>query len=50
MDLLERRVFCDGEEILLKPKEFSLLKYLMENAGSVVSRAMIMSQCMGLRL
>ena len=43
MDLLSRRVFCADTEIVLKPKEFSLLKYLMENAGAVVSRAMIMS-------
>ena len=47
MDLLARRVFCDATEILLKPKEFSLLKYLMENAGSTVSRAMIMSHVWG---
>ena len=47
LDLLDRRVFCGGEGILLKPKEFSLLKYLMENAGSVVSRAMIMSHVWG---
>ena len=47
LDLLERRVFRDGKNILLKPKEFSLLKYLMENAGAVVSRAMIMSEVWG---
>ena len=47
MDLLNRRVFCHDTEIILKPKEFSLLKYLMENAGAVVSRAMIMSHVWG---
>jgi two-component system OmpR family response regulator len=47
MDLLGRRAFCGGTELDLKPKEFSLLKYLMENAGVTVSRAMIMSNVWG---
>ncbi len=47
IDLLSRRVFCGGAEIDLQPKEFLLLKYLMENEGSIVSRAMIMSEVWG---
>lgn len=47
MDLLSRRVFCTDTEIVLKPKEFLLLRHLMENAGTVVSRAMIMSSVWG---
>jgi two-component system OmpR family response regulator len=47
MDLISRRAFCADTEIVLKPKEFSLLRYLMENAGSIVSRAMIMSSVWG---
>jgi two-component system OmpR family response regulator len=37
-----RRVFRADEEILLQPLEFSLLEYLMRNAGRVVSKTMIM--------
>ncbi len=47
IDLISRRAFCAETEIVLKPKEFSLLKYLMENAGAIVSRAMIMSSVWG---
>ncbi len=47
MDLLGRRAFSGDTEIELKPKEFALLKYLMENAGEIVSRSMIMSEVWG---
>lgn len=47
MDLLNRIVTCSGVELILKPKEWALLRYLMENAGVVVSRAMIMSSVWG---
>ena len=42
LDLHARRVFRADEEILLQPLEFSLLEYLMRNAGRVVSKTMIM--------
>ncbi len=42
MDLLAREVVRDGEKIELQPLEFSLLEYLMRNAGRVVSKTMIM--------
>ncbi|OCC15592.1 DNA-binding heavy metal response regulator [Dissulfuribacter thermophilus] len=42
MDLVRRRVFRDGVDIDLQPKEFALLEYLMRNAGRVVSKTMIM--------
>ena len=42
LDLHTRRVFRAGKEILLQPLEFSLLEYLMRNAGRVVSKTMIM--------
>jgi DNA-binding response OmpR family regulator len=41
LDRLNRTVRRAGREIDLTPKEFSLLQYLMENAGHCVSRAMI---------
>jgi heavy metal response regulator len=42
MDLLRRKVFRNGIQIELQPKEFALLEYLMRNAGRVVSKTMIM--------
>jgi len=42
MDLHNRKVIRADREIDLKPLEFSLLEYLMRNAGRVVSKTMIM--------
>jgi len=42
MDILKREVCRAGERIELQPREFSLLEYLMRNAGRVVSKAMIL--------
>ena len=42
MDLLKRRVTRAGREILLQPREFKLLEYLMRNAGNVVTRTMLL--------
>lgn len=42
MDLLKREVKRGNKKIELQPKEFSLLEYLMRNAGRVVSKTMIM--------
>ncbi len=42
MDLLTREVLRKGQKIELQPLEFSLLEYLMRNAGRVVSKTMIM--------
>ncbi len=42
MDLRTRKVMRAGQKIDLPPLEFSLLEYLMRNAGSVVSKTMIM--------
>jgi len=41
MDLLTHKVMRAGREIELTAKEFSLLEYLMLNAGTVVTRTMI---------
>jgi DNA-binding response OmpR family regulator len=43
MDLVTRKVTRDGVLIDLPPREFSLLEYLMRNAGKVVTRDMIMT-------
>jgi two-component system, OmpR family, response regulator len=43
LDLLTRRVTRGGAAVELRPREFSLLEYLMRNAGRVVSKTMILS-------
>ncbi len=42
LDRLSRRVEREGEAILLQPREFRLLEYLMKNAGKVVTRTMLL--------
>ncbi len=42
LDPAARRVSRDGEPVDLQPREFSLLEYLMRNAGNVVSKTMIL--------
>ena len=42
LDRLSRKVERDGEAILLQPREFRLLEYLMKNAGKVVTRTMLL--------
>jgi two-component system OmpR family response regulator len=43
LDLLTRRVTRGGAAVDLRPREFTLLEYLMRNAGRVVSKTMILS-------
>jgi two-component system, OmpR family, response regulator len=42
LNLLTRQVVRGGAAIVLQPLEFSLLEYLMRNAGRLVSKTMIM--------
>lgn len=42
VDLLTREVTRAGKRISLQPLEFSLLEYLLRNAGRIVSKTMIM--------
>ena len=42
MDLVQRTVTRAGQPIALKPPEFRLLKYLMQHAGQVVTRTMLL--------
>ncbi len=42
LNLLTREVTREGRKIELQPIEFSLLEYLLRNAGRVVSKTMIM--------
>jgi len=43
MDLLSRKVTRGGTPIDLRPREFTLLEFLMRHAGHVVSKTMILS-------
>ena len=43
LDLLSRRVERAGREIVLQPREFALLEYLMRHPGRVLSKMMILS-------
>jgi two-component system OmpR family response regulator len=42
IDLVSRTASRRGKDILLLPKEFQLLEYLVRNEGSIVSRAMLL--------
>jgi two-component system OmpR family response regulator len=44
MDLLARTVHRGGEAILLQPREFRLLEFLMRNSGRVVTRTMLLEK------
>jgi two-component system, OmpR family, response regulator len=44
LDMISREVLRAGRRLELQPLEFSLLAYLMRNAGKVVSKTMIMEQ------
>ena len=42
LDRLARTVHREGKPITLQPREFRLLEYLMKNAGTVVTRTMLL--------
>jgi two-component system OmpR family response regulator len=42
LDRLSHKVTRAGEEITLQPREYRLLEYLMQNAGKVVTRTMLL--------
>jgi len=42
LDRLAHRVTREGQEIVLQPREFRLLEYLMKHAGQVVTRTMLL--------
>jgi len=47
IDIDERRVVVGGKEIRLTPKEFDLLKYLVNNAGKVVTHRSLLQTVWG---
>ena len=42
LDRLAHKVIREGQEIVLQPREFRLLEYLMKYAGQVVTRTMLL--------
>lgn len=42
MDMLSRKVTRDGQAIILQPREYKLLEYLMRHANQVVTRTMLL--------
>ena len=44
MDLVARTVRRGGDDIILQPREFRLLEYLMRNEGRLVTRKMLLEQ------
>ncbi len=47
MDLIRRRVERNGKTIVLQPKEFDLLAFLMRNEGRMVTRTMLLEKVWG---
>jgi two-component system response regulator RegX3 len=47
MDFDQRRVFVRGEEVHLRRKEFELLRLLVENAGRVLTRDVLIDRVWG---
>ena len=44
----ERRVLLDGAEVLLRPREFDLLTYLVRNRGIALSRQQLLDNVWGI--
>ena len=47
VELAQRRVFVRGEEVVLRRKEFDLLRLLVENAGRVLTRDVLIDRVWG---
>jgi two-component system, OmpR family, KDP operon response regulator KdpE len=47
IDLVNRRVFVQGDEVHLTPKEYELLRLLAMNPGKVITHRAILSQVWG---
>ncbi len=47
LDLIDRVLYCAEREIELLPKEFAIIEFLMQNAGTLVSRKMIFESVWG---
>ena len=49
VDIISHRVFIGEDEIILRPKEYAMLKYLLANQGRILSRNQILENVWGYR-
>jgi DNA-binding response OmpR family regulator len=47
VDAIAHRVFYDNAEIILRPKEYAVLKYLLNRKGRVISRTQVLENVWG---
>jgi two-component system OmpR family response regulator len=47
IDIIAHRVFFGDVEIILRPKEYALLQYLLQNKGQTLSRAQMLENVWG---
>ncbi|MGC2061597.1 MAG: response regulator transcription factor [Thermodesulfovibrionales bacterium] len=47
VDTIAHRVFVSDQEVVLRPKEYAILVYLLKNKGKVISRAQMLSDIWG---
>ena len=47
IDAVSHRVHAGGKEVMLRPKEFAILMYLIKNKGRVLSRTQILENIWG---
>ena len=47
IDFAQRRVEVNGQEVILTPTEYDLLKALVKNSGKIMTRHMLLSQVWG---
>lgn len=47
LDHLKRRVTIDGEDVILEPKQYAILEYLIRNKNKVVSREELLNKIWG---
>ena len=47
LEISTRRVFAGNREVILTPKEYALLRCLMQNKNMVMSREQLLVKCWG---
>jgi len=47
VDIISHRVYFDETEVILRPKEYAMLKYLLSNKGRVINRTQILENVWG---
>ncbi|WP_338771923.1 response regulator transcription factor [Massilia sp. METH4] len=47
MDLIARKLFCDGNEVLVLPTEFRILEFLLRHPERIVTRTMLVEALWG---